>query len=300
MSKLLSALGINLLAIIFSLSHASTPNVAVTIKPIFNLTTAIMEGAGAPTLLIEGASSPHNYQLRPRQAELISKSDLLIWIGPQLESRLNRAVNTLTQPKNRLTLLQQKLPVLLPLHELHDHDSHGHDSATDPHIWLNPKNAIAIAKLIGKHLRSIDETHANLYKANEQKLVEKIKAQEKEIHSELKAIKNLKYLSTHRSLQYFEAHYDLAPAGPSLTLADEHQIGAKSLQTFKQSVAETRASCIFYEPFTNKKLISLISQDNSTKAIMLDPIGTSLENESYIDIIDNIVKLIKQCKASAL
>ncbi|GIT08905.1 MAG: hypothetical protein CM1200mP30_25350 [Pseudomonadota bacterium] len=42
---------------------------------------AVMEGIGAPVLIVKGAASPHTYALKPFQAEQIEKADLVFWMG---------------------------------------------------------------------------------------------------------------------------------------------------------------------------------------------------------------------------
>ena len=43
-------------------------NVVTSIKPVHSLVSAVMKGVGEPSLLVEGAGSPHTYALKPSQA----------------------------------------------------------------------------------------------------------------------------------------------------------------------------------------------------------------------------------------
>ena len=52
-----------------ALSAQADVNVVASVKPIHSLVSAVMEGVGAPQLIIEGAGSPHTYALKPSQAK---------------------------------------------------------------------------------------------------------------------------------------------------------------------------------------------------------------------------------------
>ncbi|MEO1192517.1 MAG: zinc ABC transporter substrate-binding protein [Pseudomonadota bacterium] len=114
-------------------AKAEAPEVVVSIKPLHGLTAAIMEGAGTPTLMLDGVASPHGYRMRPSDAQNLQSADLVVWVGPSLETFLIEPLETLSPDAAKVTALD--LPGLkrLPTREggvwaAHDHDhGHGHD-----------------------------------------------------------------------------------------------------------------------------------------------------------------------------
>lgn len=50
---------------------AAGPNVVVSIKPIHSLVASIMQGVGEPSLIVEGAASPHTYNMKPSNASAL-------------------------------------------------------------------------------------------------------------------------------------------------------------------------------------------------------------------------------------
>ena len=68
------------------LSAAASPayadvKVVTSIKPVHSLVSAVMQGVGSPGLLVEGAGSPHNYSLKPSQAQQLQEADIVFWMG---------------------------------------------------------------------------------------------------------------------------------------------------------------------------------------------------------------------------
>ena len=77
---------------------SETANVITTIKPLHSLVSAVMEGMGRPLLLLQGASSPHDYQLTPSQLTKVLNAKIIFYIDEKMEFFLRRTLNIL--PKN--------------------------------------------------------------------------------------------------------------------------------------------------------------------------------------------------------
>ena len=75
-------------------AHAA-PLVVASIKPVHALLAAVMTGVGAPILLVEGAASPHAYSLKPSQARVLQQADVIVWVGAEVETFLQRPIATL-------------------------------------------------------------------------------------------------------------------------------------------------------------------------------------------------------------
>lgn len=110
---------------------AAEPNVVTSIKPVHSLVAGVMEGIGKPFLLIDGAASPHGFALKPSQAFLLQGADVVFWVGPELETSLEKPIDTLAAKAERVELIGAPGMTLLSFREGggfegHDHD-HGHD-----------------------------------------------------------------------------------------------------------------------------------------------------------------------------
>ena len=109
-------------------------NVVTSIKPLHSLTSYIMEGVGEPGLIIDGVTSPHNFQIKPSHAKMLQKADLVIWVGEDLESFLPTALKSI--PKNSVVfpLLEQSGLKKLKFREKNIFDDHdGHEDEHEGH-----------------------------------------------------------------------------------------------------------------------------------------------------------------------
>ena len=133
----------------WTVEATAAPKVVTSIKPLHALVAGVMKGAGDPTLLIDGAGSPHTYSMRPSEARALGSADLVVWIGPDLETFLVRPIDSLTEGAKVLEVSALKSVALLDTreggtweghadhgeeghgdhagHDDHGHDDHGHE-----------------------------------------------------------------------------------------------------------------------------------------------------------------------------
>lgn len=112
---------------------AETPNVAVDIAPVHSLVARVMEGIGAPDLIVQSGASPHGYSLRPSDAAALQAADLVFWIGADLTPWMEGAVETLATDAAVTTLLETDGTTLLEFREGALFEAHDHDHGDDEH-----------------------------------------------------------------------------------------------------------------------------------------------------------------------
>ena len=108
---------------------ADVPNVAVDIAPVHSLVARVMQGVGTPDLIVQPGASPHEYNLRPSEADALQNANLVFWIGEDLTPWMEGAVETLADGATVTTLLDADGTVLLDFREsaLFEAHDHGHD-----------------------------------------------------------------------------------------------------------------------------------------------------------------------------
>ena len=118
------------------LASAEVPQVAVDIAPVHSLVTRVMDGVGAPNLVIQVGASPHEYNLRPSEAQALQDANLVFWIGSDLTPWLADAIQTLAPNASTTALLESEGTIELEfresaLFEAHAHGDHDEDKHAD-------------------------------------------------------------------------------------------------------------------------------------------------------------------------
>ena len=277
--------------------------VVASIKPIHSLVSAVMQGVGEPSLLIEGAGSPHNYSLKPSQANELQKANLIFWIGHDLEAFLERSIENSAPQAVSVPLIESHGIKTLPFREgasfdEHDHDKHDeHDHGEfDPHVWLDPNNAKILVAEIEEQLTKIYPKHADTFANNANTIAKELDALTDEINLELKDVKSKGYIVFHDAYQYFEHRFDMSALG-SVTVSPEVMPGVNRIRKLQQKVKQLEAICVFSEPQFEPKLVATITENTSAGSGVLDPLGASIEKgpQLYFKLIRNMALSIKEC-----
>jgi zinc transport system substrate-binding protein len=279
----------------------------------------VMEGAGTPQLLIKGAGgSAHTYSLRPSDARMLSKADLIIRVSPRLEGFLDKPLASLSEASRLVTLADAPGMELLPmraggLFDAHSHAGHGsgahkgghgdgeseaahrHDEH-NPHLWLSPENAAAIADHLASVLASKRPAQAALFKANAAKLKEKLAALGIRLKAELTPLRGRQFIVFHDAYHYFEDAFGVQATG-SIAISPERQPGAARLQQLRARIGSLDSGCVFSEPQFEPKLVSMLIAGTGVKAGSLDPLGADLAEgpQQYFQLMENLAAHLKAC-----
>ena len=312
-----------------SLSNAyADMKVVTSIKPIHSLVASVMQGAGTPSLIVEGANSPHNYALKPSQARNLQQADIVFWMGHDIEAFLEGAVETIAKDAKSVSLMDSHGITKLAFreggafdahdhgdhddHDEHKHDEHGHDDhdehdgheghnhgAFDPHLWLDPQNAKALVHEIEEHLVEIDPANAALYEANAANLMTQLDVLTTELTAELAPVADKGYIVFHDAYQYFEKRFGLSAIG-AITISPEVAPGADRISELQEKVRNLEAVCVFSEPQFQPKMVQLVTENTNAGTGVLDPLGASLQDgpDLYVTLIRNMAKSLKSCLSS--
>ena len=88
-----------------------------------------MDGVGKPDLIVDGYNSPHGFALKPSHAKMIENADLIFWVGEDLETFLEKPLNTIAKKAEKIEIMEISGVKKLKFREkniFEGHDDHGH------------------------------------------------------------------------------------------------------------------------------------------------------------------------------
>lgn len=304
---------LTLLFFIFvSASAWAQPRVMVSIKPVHALVAGVLGGIAEPELLLSGGESPHSYALRPSQARALAAAHLVIWVGPDLETFLERPLKSLSGQARVIRLDQAQELELLPVrsggvwdrHEHgHNHDhqektAHKHhpDGGSDPHLWLSPVNARAIVSLTLDALNALYPEHRETLRANAQDLLARLEALDDEVAQTLAPVREVPFVVFHDAYQYLEHSYGLNAVG-SVSLDPERTPGAQRVREVQRLIRERGARCVFAEPQFTPRLLAIVMEGSEARQGLLDPLGAELPAgpDAYFTLMRNLAGNLRAC-----
>ncbi|HEX2842200.1 zinc ABC transporter substrate-binding protein [Hyphomicrobium sp.] len=313
--------------------------VTATIKPIHALVAQVMEGVGTPSLLVQGAASPHTYALKPSDAKTLNNADVVFRVSDTVEPFTRKIVEALPKSVRTVTLAGSPGIELLNVrtgdtfeahdhahegesdhdhkgdhghdHDDHDHaaekhehaDDHAHDhesGARDGHVWLDPQNARKMIAEIARVLSEASPADAEKFKANADRATAALDALETEIARDIAPLKGKPYVVFHDAYQYFERRFGLEAVG-SITVSPEAQPSAKRLTEIRKKLSSLSAACVFAEPQFKPKLVAAVTEGTKARSGTLDPEGALIEPgpAAYNTLMRNLATGLKACLADA-
>ena len=254
--------------------------ILTSIKPLQLIAAAVQDGVGSPQVLLPPGASPHNYALRPSDVRRVRDSDLLYWIGPDMESFLPRVLKNRTLP----TVDVQSLPGMRlrhfaadsASHEEEDPDEHDHDhrpGSLDAHLWLSSFNARVIAAKMAADLSAADPANAARYSSNAKAFSTRLDTLDTRIKARVAGISGKPYFVFHEAFDYFEDAYGLKHAGV-FSVAAEVQPGAQHVAAMRKRLTEMGKTCVFSEPPLRPRLAETLTAGLPAKLAELDALGS--------------------------
>jgi zinc transport system substrate-binding protein len=293
-----------------ALAGAEGPRVAVSIKPVHAIVTAVLDGVAVPELLLTGGESPHSYSMRPSQARLLADTELFFWIGPELESFLIKPLRSLASKGRVVTLLEAEGLLLREARSggVWASDGHGHDhkhdhghkqkqAQKDPHLWLDPHNAKAVARLALAELTPFFPAQRERMAANVAALEERLDALDRELAEQLAPVRERPFVVFHDAYQYLEARYRLNAVG-AITLNPEQAPGARRVRQIRKTIDERQAVCVFAEPQFEPRLVATVVEGTGARQGVLDPEGgaaLAAGPEAYFLLMRKLGESLRGC-----
>jgi zinc transport system substrate-binding protein len=274
---------------------AEAPRVVTDIAPVHSLVSQVMAGVGEPVLLVDGASDPHAFQLKPSQAQALADADAIFWIGPDMTPWLDRIVDGMTDASVSTILMEsQGIVERKPMFEEQEHEDeaaveseeeHHHHGEHDPHIWLDTQNAIAIVDAVALRLSDIDPKNAGQYASNAAVSKAGLMALETELQASLAA-----------AYAHFSARFGVTIAA-ALAEGDAAEPGAAQVAKLREMVKDHKADCVFTEALHSDKLIVTLTESLDVPVGSLDPEGTDLiaGPEVYANMMRGLASSISEC-----
>lgn len=117
------------------LASASELNVVTSIRPLHSLLANVTQGVNTPTNIVPANASPHDYALKPSDAQALQNADLVFWVGEDLESFLAKSITSLPQNAKVIALQDHDDHFnFIPTREVSlADDGHGHSDEHEEH-----------------------------------------------------------------------------------------------------------------------------------------------------------------------
>lgn len=265
------------------------------------------------TTIVPAGTEPHSFDPSPKTIADLERADIFIYNGLDMEPWVEKVL-VLLKGKDIKVIDASKSVELLTLGEEHhgedydheddDHDhDHGHEEdhkhgLYDPHIWVDPVNAIQISEAIKEAFVDMDPDHQPIYEENYSRFKEELEKLNDQFIEELKDATNRKIIVSHSAFGYLAKRYnieEIAVAG----ISPNAEPSPKRLAELTKLAKEHDIKYIFFEALANVKTAEVLANEAGLQVLTLYNIEGLTEEQKnngdgYISIMYQNLETLKK------
>lgn len=247
-------------------------NVTVSISPVKEFTELIGGDKVKVTSLIADNVEPHDVDLKPRDFEKLTKSELFIYNGLGMEDWLEQVKEQISEDKIKYV----------------DTSENGNpiktDGKTDPHQWLSLKEAINQCNNIKNALEEVDPENKTYYEEN----YEKVKTDFEELYNEylpkFQSLEHKNFVTSHEAFGYLCRDFGLEQQALN-DLFGEGELTAKKIEDLVKYCNDNGVTTIFSEEEDSQKEANTLAKEINGEVKPLYTLETKVEGKSYLEVM---------------
>jgi zinc transport system substrate-binding protein len=250
----------------------------VTISiPIADFTIAVAGDRAIVTQLLPTNIGPHEYQVKPEDAEKLAKANVLVENGLGMEGFLEGLVKN--AGNSNLKIIDSSQGVQTITTEAFEGSKQTNQTKQElfnPHIWLDPKRAIRQVENIRDGLIAADPDGKEEYTANAAAYVAKLQKLDREFSQKLKPFSGKTFVTYHDFAPYFAQSYNLK--AQFLVGIPEENPSPEDVKRVISAAKNSNLKTLLTEPQTVGNPFSALAKDLNVKIGDFDPMETAIAN----------------------
>ena len=273
-------------------AFAAKLNVVSTLQDFASIAESIGGNRVETYALAKGYQDPHFVEAKPSFIVRLSRADLLIAAGLELEigylpPLIDQSRNARIHPGNPgyldastgCDILQRPTgQVTRAMGDVHPYGN--------PHYWTDPDNGRIIARSIAARLTELDPSGKATFDANLAAFETKLAAKEKAWDATMAPYAGTKIVTFHDSWPNFAKHFKLVVAGhvepkPGIPPSPSHTLEIINL------IQSQKIPVILVEPYFDSKTPNFIASKTGAAVVIFYPsVGGIPEIKDYFDLFD--------------
>ena len=189
-------------------------NIVVTIPVLKDLAEQVGGSHVRVTSLLSGYENEHTYSPKPSDLVAVRKARLLFEIGIGLEVWVSSLVKNAGSASLRVVTTSKGIALL------RDGQTSRRGSCRrrrrirgNPHVWLDPENAMTMMRHITEALIQLDPAHATEYRTNQASYLRKLDQLRGELSDRVTRVADRRFIAHHPAWPYFARRFGFQIVG---------------------------------------------------------------------------------------
>lgn len=228
------------------------------------------------------------------------------FLGRGFQPSVEKAVSALSESVRAVDLLDsvELLPVTPQLEgTVGEVDGEVLDGNTDPHVWVDPTNMVALTDTVASTLAELRPADAVTFDAGARAYEAQLAALGDRFSTQLATCASRTIVTSHRAFEYLARRYHLEQI-PIAGISPDEEPDPKSLQAVAEAAKADGVTVVFFEERVPAALSETVAREIGASTDALDPIETITQDrldagESYLTIqTANLAALVKALRCA--
>jgi zinc transport system substrate-binding protein len=282
--------------------------VTTSVFPLMEFARAVCGERGDVSLLLPPGAEIHTWRPRPSDMIKISKSDVFIHIGADLEPWLEDVLKSINNPSLRImraidsVLPEERVENHRASEEEEIHEEHAHEHAQgpmDPHIWLDFAIDLRIIENIVELFSQMEPNNRELFKRNAAAYKNKLENYDRKFREDLGLCKKRVFiLGGHAAFGYLARRYNLKQIS-LYGVSPDSKPTPKQLVRVIELAKEFQIDVIYFEAYVSDELAKVIAEEVGAKTLVLYPganltLAQTKAKKTFLDIMSQNLANLKK------
>jgi zinc/manganese transport system substrate-binding protein len=275
-------------------------NVVVTIPVLRDLAEQVGGQHVRVTSLLKGYENEHTYSPKPSDLIAVRKAQLLFEVGIGLEVWVANLVKNAGSASLIVVTTSKGIALM--------HDGHGHDGDStvgekhgqgNPHVWMDPENAVTMMRHITEALIQVDPEHAQQYRQNQALYLNRLDQLRTELSDRVRRLSDTRFVAHHPAWPYFARRFGFQIVG-TIQAQSGSEPSAVQLQKLIAMIKKQQIKAVVSEIQLSQKLPELLAKETGARVVVLTTLPGGLpRTETYLDMLRyNVLQLANALESS--
>lgn len=256
-----------------------------SIYPLYYFATRIGQERVSVALIVPPGTDAHDFEPAAKLVGQLTQTDLILYNGLGLEHWTDQLFAQLPETVTRVFSSEgiSTHTIEEALGGDHDHEHEEgeeghHHTGVDPHVWLDPVNALIQAENILKAFIAKDAEGEAYYRTNFEALKGELEALHTTFNEGLEGYSRREIVVGHAAFAYLTERYNLKMLAIS-GISPLEEPSAAALGELSHLVKDHGVTTIFYETLASPKFSEVLAAETGTITAVLNPLEGLTQEE---------------------
>lgn len=218
--------------------------------------------------IVPPGAEPHSFEPSSKVIAQLEQADIFIYNGVRMEPWIDKVLNLLEDKDICLIDASESVELISYNKKHNDRDNDKHCYGYDPHIWVDPVNAIHISGKIKDAFAKADDDNRDIYEENFDDLRGKLQELDIAFKEALEDVPERKIIVSHAAFGYLAKRYNIeqiAVAGVS----PHAEPSPKRLAELVEIADDNKMDYIFLEALASVKTAEILAEEAGLEVLTL-------------------------------